>query len=427
MSKQIEKSIEKHKANMPCLRFPEFKNCGEWEEKKLGEMCARIGDGIHTTPMYAGKSSIYFINGNNLRNGKIIFQESTKFVDEHDAKKHRRNLSQRTLLMSINGTIGNLAYYKNENIILGKSACYINVDKYNNIDFIYHCLNSLRVQAFYNLELTGSTIRNLSLATIKLTPIAIPSFPEQQKIAGCLSSLDASINAHIKKFDLLKEYKKGLLQKLFPKEGQKIPEHRFPEFKNCEEWEEKTLGEVTYSASQKNSEGKKYPVYSINNKEGFLPQSEQFEGVDSNSRGYDIKLYKIVSKNTFAYNPARINVGSIGYSGELFDIIISSLYVCFKTNEEIKDNFLQFFLSISTFNRQVHTHAEGGIRSYLFYNNFSKILLQFPKKEEQQKIADCLSTLDKKIEAQSEKIKSLKEHKKGLMQQLFPQASKESV
>lgn len=165
-----------------------------------------------------------------------------------------------------------------------------------------------------------------------------------------------------------------------------VPKLRFSEFKRAKEWIEKSLGDVTYPLSRRNSQGRKYPIYSINNKVGFLPQADQFEGVDSNSRGYDIRLYKIVDKNTFAYNPARINVGSIGYSGELFDIIISSLYVCFKTNEEIEDNFLQYFFATSTFNHQVENNTEGGIRNYLFYENFSKILLQFPQKEEQQKI-----------------------------------------
>jgi len=203
-----------------------------------------------------------------------------------------------------------------------------------------------------------------------------------------------------------------------------VPRLRFPEFKSAKEWAEKSLGDITCPVSQRNSEGKKYPIYSINNKEGFLPQSDQFKGIDSNSRGYDTTLYKIVGRNTFAYNPARINVGSIAYSGELFDIIISSLYVCFKTKEEIEDNFLQYFLATSTFRRQVENHTEGGIRNYLFYENFSKILFQFPQKTEQQKIADCLSSLDDLIAAEDKKLESLKVHKKGLMQKLFPAEGK---
>ncbi|UHO40375.1 hypothetical protein H5J24_10600 [Chryseobacterium capnotolerans] len=96
------------------------------------------------------------------------------------------------------------------------------------------------------------------------------------------------------------------------------------------------MGEVTTLVNKRNKNNEKLPVYSINNKLGFVPQSEQFEGVDSEDRGYDIKLYKIIDTNTFAYNPARINVGSIGYSENLENIIISSLYVCFKTDNHRK-------------------------------------------------------------------------------------------
>ena len=199
-----------------------------------------------------------------------------------------------------------------------------------------------------------------------------------------------------------------------------VPKLRFPEFRDCGEWERGKLGNVTYPISRKNTLGEEYPIYSINNKNGFLPQIDQFEGMDSKARGYDISLYKIVDKNTFAYNPARINVGSIGYSGELHNIIISSLYVCFKTNIQIDDGFFQHFLSISIFNKQVKNNAEGGIRSYLFYENFAKIKLAFPDIIEQQKIADCLSSLDELISAEDQKLAALKAHKKGLMQKLFP-------
>ena len=199
-----------------------------------------------------------------------------------------------------------------------------------------------------------------------------------------------------------------------------VPKLRFPEFRLANEWSEINLGEVTYPASEKNREGKKYPIYSINNVEGFLPQSDQFEGVDSHNRGYDISLYKVINRNTFAYNPARINIGSLGYSGELHDIIISSLYVCFKTTEDIDDLFLLYFLKTVSFNKSVKKMVEEGIRSYLFYENFAKIKIQFPSITEQQKIADCLSSLDEIITAHSQKLDAFKAHKKGLMQQLFP-------
>lgn len=199
-----------------------------------------------------------------------------------------------------------------------------------------------------------------------------------------------------------------------------VPKLRFPEFEGAGAWASRTFGDVTTKTDKRNKGGISYPVYSISNKAGFVPQSEQFAGVDSEKRGYDLAQYKLVGRNTFAYNPARINVGSIGFSGDLENVIVSSLYVCFKSNLEADDQFLQHFFSTRMFERSVCNHAEGGIRSYLFYENFSRIEILLPTLPEQQRIASCLSSLDELIDAQARKVDALKTHKKGLMQQLFP-------
>jgi type I restriction enzyme S subunit len=199
-----------------------------------------------------------------------------------------------------------------------------------------------------------------------------------------------------------------------------LPKLQFPEFRKLDGWKSKTLDEVTTKTDKRNKGGKSYPVYSISNKTGFTPQSEQFEGVDSEKRGYDIALYKLIESKTFAYNPARINVGSIGYSGDLNNIIVSSLYVCFKAKPEAADQFLLHFFGTSDFERSVRNYVEGGIRSYLFYENFARIPIPLPSRPEQQKIAECLSSVDELMAAQARKLDALKTHKKGLMQQLFP-------
>jgi type I restriction enzyme S subunit len=199
-----------------------------------------------------------------------------------------------------------------------------------------------------------------------------------------------------------------------------VPTLRFPEFLELDGWKKTTLGDITTKTDKRNKGGKSYPVYSISNKTGFTPQSEQFEGVDSEQRGYDIALYKLIESNTFAYNPARINVGSFGYSGRLNNIIISSLYVCFKTKPDTADQFLLHFLETSEFEKSVNSHVEGGIRSYLFYENFARIGICRPSLPEQLKIAECLSSVDELMAAQARKVDALKTHKKGLMRQLFP-------
>lgn len=184
-------------------------------------------------------------------------------------------------------------------------------------------------------------------------------------------------------------------------------------------WEKKRLGELTFKTSKKNKDNAHFPIYSINNKEGFLPQGDQFEGVDSNSRGYDISLYKVIDESTFAYNPARINVGSIGYSGNLKNIIISSLYVCFKTKQVLEDAYLLQYLKTYQFNKSVLQNVEGGVRDYLFYENFSNIKISLPCNKEQLKIANFLSIIDDKINCTQKQIEKAEVWKKGLMQQMF--------
>ncbi|NOQ26324.1 MAG: hypothetical protein GQ564_13245 [Bacteroidales bacterium] len=198
-----------------------------------------------------------------------------------------------------------------------------------------------------------------------------------------------------------------------------IPEIRFPEF--TAELERKRLGEIIYKTDKKNKENLDLPVYSINNTEGFLPQAEQFEGRNSNDRGFDISLYKIINKNTFAYNPARINVGSIGYSYDLDNILVSSLYVCFKTKETIDDTFLLHFLKTFSFKTSILRYEEGGVRKYLFFDNISKIPIFLPSIEEQKRIASFLSVCDKRLAQLKEKKALLEEYKKGMMQRIFSQ------
>ena len=111
-----------------------------WDVKCLSDLTSKISDGIHKTPLYADFSNVYFINGNNLKNGSVVIQDSTKFVDEIDALNHKKDLNDRTLLMSINGTIGNLAYYKGENVVLGNAVlglkCFYGFEYCVLIDYI---------------------------------------------------------------------------------------------------------------------------------------------------------------------------------------------------------------------------------------------------------------------------------------------------
>ncbi|MNK63563.1 Type I restriction modification DNA specificity domain protein [compost metagenome] len=238
--------------------------------------------------------------------------------------------------------------------------------------------------------------------------LPIPSIVEQNKISSFLSIIEARIQTQKKIIEDLQITKKIVSVRLFNKG-----------FDNRNNYNFKKLGDLTYVVNKKNKENLKLPVYSINNKKGFVTQSEQFEGVDSDERGYDISLYKIIDKETFAYNPARINVGSIGYSRSLENIIISSLYVCFKTSDDVNDEFLFQYLKTDLFKKDVLRNVEGGVRDYLFYENFSRIKINLPDTSTQNKIADFLKLFDEKINLENELLIQYENQKRYLLANLF--------
>ena len=158
-------------------------------------------------------------------------------------------------------------------------------------------------------------------------------------------------------------------------------------------------------------------MFSVTNDRGFVPQSEQFEGRDM--VGEDIKAYKIIHTNDFAYNPARINVGSIAmYTGEK-PCMISSLYVCFKTTKKINNEWLMQLLKTPKMNYYYNVNGEGGVRVYLFYPNFARIRMSIPIIEEQKKIAKLLNLIDERIATQNKIIEDLKKLKSAIIEKMF--------
>lgn len=171
----------------------------EWKEVTLGEISSKIGDGLHGTPKYDDEGPYYFINGNNLNCGKIIIKDDTKRVGIDEFVKNQKELNEQTLLVSINGTIGNVAKYNNEPCILGKSACYINVIKEVDKEFIYYVLTSANFKRNITNEATGTTIKNVSLKQMREYKFNIPcNIADQRRIASILSSLDRKIELNNK-------------------------------------------------------------------------------------------------------------------------------------------------------------------------------------------------------------------------------------
>ena len=187
----------------------------DWDVKPLSRLTTQIGDGIHTTPKYSTNTPYFFINGNNLTNGRIVIPSECPCVDEEEYKKHFQDLNNRTILYSINGTIGNIAFYDSEKVILGKSAAYISCSKKICLEYIYFNLQTDAVTNFYKREMTGSTINNLSLASIRNTPIACPkNNDEQNEIAKRLNSINKKIEIEHLFLSKYQQLKQGLMSDL---------------------------------------------------------------------------------------------------------------------------------------------------------------------------------------------------------------------
>ena len=178
-----------------------------WEVKKLKDISREIGDGLHGTPEYSEvDTGCYFINGNNLENGTIVIKENTKMVSEKTKAKHYIEMDDFTILVSINGTLGKVAFYNGENVILGKSACYIKLGAYNDKKYIFELLKSDYFKRYAESECTGTTIRNVSLKSMRNFRCPLPPLPLQRLFAQRIEQIErekSEVQKSIQDFETL--------------------------------------------------------------------------------------------------------------------------------------------------------------------------------------------------------------------------------
>ena len=376
--------------NMPEIRFQGFTE--EWEQRKLGKVID-IHSGRDYKHLNIGNIPVYGTGGYMLSVDKALSYE-----EDAIGLGRKGTIDRPYILRSPFWTVDTLFYA-------------IPRVSYN-IEFIYSIFQKINWKA--KDELTG--VPSLSKTVINSISVNLPSSNEQQKIGTFFKQLDDTIALHQRELELLKETKKGFLQKMFPKEGEKVPEIRFPGF--TEEWEQRKFKEFSKKTGKKNSKDLDFPAYSVSNKAGLISQTEQFDG--SRLDNLEKTTYKFVEPNEFAYNPARINVGSIAFNNLGMTVIVSSLYVVVKMSEDLDNEFILQFIKSPTFIKEVKRNTEGSVREYLFYENFANIKFPFTRnKEEQQKIGNFFKQLDDTIALHQRELDLLKETKKGFLQKLF--------
>lgn len=190
-----------------------------WQVKRLEDITSVLGDGLHGTPKYCEDGEYYFINGNNLADGKIEIKGNTKRVSVLEYEKYKKPLNEKTVFISINGTLGYTAFYNNEKIILGKSACYFNVLESIEKKYVRYFLTSNQFISYANRNATGSTIKNVGLKSMRELEIPLPPLPEQQaivsKIEELLSDLENGKQQLLLAQQQLKIYRQSLLKWAF--------------------------------------------------------------------------------------------------------------------------------------------------------------------------------------------------------------------
>lgn len=381
-------------SNVPICRFLEFKN--EWQRFALNKFASKISDGIHSTPNYDDSGSYYFVNGNNLSDGEIIINNDTKRVAESEYEKHKRPLGNNTILISINGTIGNLAFYNNQKIVLGKSASYINLSSEINKYFLYFLLSTATVKKYIYSQLTGSTIKNLSIYSIKHLPLNLPSLKEQEKIASFLNAVDFKIEKLTRKKELLEEYKRGLMQKLFSREIRFKDENG----KDYPDWGKVKLEDVATVST--GSSNKQDTV--IDGKYKFFDRSVDI--LQSNKYLFDCEAL-IVPGEGSEFLP-------IYYYGK-FDLH-QRAYAIFNF-KKILPKYLYYFMF---FNKNyLIKYAVGSTVKSLRLPVFNNMIIISPSIGEQEKISTFLDKVDNKINLIEFQIGKTKDFKKGLLQQMF--------
>ena len=395
---------------VPKLRFPEFKAAEEWKAKTLREVCLRITNGKANAedheeggayPLFDRSAVIKRSNAFMFDSEAVILPgEGMRFIPKYFDGKF--NLHQRA---------------------------YALMEHQGNARFVYYSLDYLK--DLLAKKAVKSTVLSLRLPIVENFLISFPPVPEQQKIADCLSSLDELIAAQARKVDALKTHKKGLMQQLFPREGETQPRLRFPEFLSAKSWKSGnliSLSNAPLSNGVFNDPKKVGSGYKLINVSDMYIDTVVDE---------DMLSLVALSPSEFVANQVKygdifftrsslvksgIAVSNI-YLGSSADVTFDGHLIRFRPDtQKVFPLFSHYLFKTSLVRQQLIARGKTATMTTIGQGDVASVTLLWPEKKEQQRIADCLTSLDDLITAATQELDTLKTHKKALMQQLFPSA-----
>ncbi len=366
----------------PSLRFPEFRGAGAWEVKPLNSV------------LDYGRPDNFFVSSTNYSTeGTPVLTANKSFILGYT--KETDGIFKDTPVIIFDDFTTDKKYVDFPFKVKSSAIKILKQKGDDNLKLIFELMNKISLDAKEHKRYYISEYQNLS--------ILLPKPDEQEKIAECLSSLDEVITAQGDRLNGLKDYKRGLMQQLFPADMQTTPTLRFPEFQGKAPWQATKLGEAfnlyqpkTLSRTDLDQNGK-YNVYGAN---GIIGRHNQYN-----------------HKNSEVIVTCRgATCGEIHYTEPKVWITGNAMVVNPKNND-LSKRFILYYLK----NRDFKHVISGSAQPQITRQGFAPLLIALPPLAEQEKIADCLSSLDELITAQEQKLKDLKHHKNGLMQQLFPE------
>ncbi|ESK78247.1 restriction endonuclease subunit S [Lactococcus lactis subsp. lactis] len=400
---KIDDSVKK---KVPELRFKGFTD--EWEQRKLGDEVRIVMGQSPNSENYTDDPNDYIlVQGNaDMKNGRVLPRVWTTQVTKQ-AEKDDLILSVRAPV----GDIGKTAY----DVVIGRGVAAIKGN-----EFIFQNLGKMKSDGYWTRYSTGSTFESINSTDIKEAIISVPAIEEQDKIGSFFKQLDNTIALHQRKLDLLKEQKKGYLQKMFPKNGAKVPELRFAGF--ADDWEERKLGEVATLSSSKRIHLSDYVTEGI----PFYRGSEISTGGITGNQELFISQEKFdeIKEKYGVPSEGDILVTAVGTLGNLWKVDSRRFYykdgnLIQISKMQVNSDYLLTYFTGGIGKKRLLDSAAGSNQKALTMVKMREITVDFPSEDEQNKIGSFFKQLDNVIALHQLKLDLLKEQKKGFLQKMF--------
>lgn len=418
----------KNEQNAPKIRFKGFTDA--WELRKLslsfdilqnntlsrselsiengaarnvhyGDILVKYGEVLdlktEELPFIQSSQTVDKLKGSFLQNGDIIMADTAE--DETAGK------------------CTEIANLDNMNVLAGLHTIPLRPKQKYAVGYLGYYMNSGSFHDKLLPLMQGTKVTSISKSALQGMSILRPAdLEEQRQIGTYFRTLDRLITLHQRKCETLQKLKKSMLQKMFPKNGSCFPEIRFAGFTDA--WEQRKFSDFTFPAGERNKDDLDLEPFAITSNQGFIAQSEAHDDFGY-MKDVDRKMYIVVKPNSFAYNPARINVGSLGYYEGAENVIVSSLYEVFQTAEYVDDKFLKHWFKTKAFQDWIERLQEGSVRLYFYYDKLCECIMSMPSVEEQRKIGAYLDKIDNLITLHQRKLETLKKLKKAMLQKMF--------